>query len=318
MSPALCRILLFACSLFIAVGAHADCPPQAPPPELARYKSPPADGADRGLLWKLGKDGATSWLYGTLHVGRTAWAYPGAQVLRALRASDVVVFEIDFRKVSAAVLQGAASGDGAAPQPVLDATLKQRIRVRAERDCVPLPALEALHPALQVAGLTFAAVRRDGLHPELSADLVLTLTALAGGKEIAGLESPQMQVQLLTSGDADAQMRSIERTLAALEGGEATRMIGGLAAAWERGDEQAIEAILLATSATPEGGEQLRRFNDERNGPMADQLAALHRGGRTFFAAVGAAHMTGPRALPTLLRDRGFTVERVHFPQVNP
>jgi uncharacterized protein YbaP (TraB family) len=31
------------------------------------------------------------------------------------------------------------------------------------------------------------------------------------------------------------------------------------------------------------------------------------------FAAVGSLHMTGPKGLPRLLGQRGYTVERVKF-----
>jgi hypothetical protein len=62
---------------------------------------------------------------------------------------------------------------------------------------------------------------------------------------------------------------------------------------------------------TPEERRYLQRLNDERNGPIADKLVALHASGRRFFAAVGALHMTGPQALPQLLRARGFQVEPV-------
>ena len=35
--------------------------------------------------------------------------------------------------------------------------------------------------------------------------------------------------------------------------------------------------------------------------------------GKRVFAAVGALHMIGPTALPSLLAARGYRVERVEF-----
>jgi hypothetical protein len=57
----------------------------------------------------------------------------------------------------------------------------------------------------------------------------------------------------------------------------------------------------------------LRRLNDERNPNLAARIDALHARGQRVFAAVGALHMTGPRALPALLAQRGYRVERVDF-----
>ena len=50
--------------------------------QATRFSLVPLDEAqrharDRGFLWKLEKDGRTSWLYGTVHVARLEWAFPG-------------------------------------------------------------------------------------------------------------------------------------------------------------------------------------------------------------------------------------------------
>ena len=57
----------------------------------------------------------------------------------------------------------------------------------------------------------------------------------------------------------------------------------------------------------------MRKLNDERNPPLADGIEAQHSQGQRVFAAVGALHMTGPQALPLLMAQRGFQVERVRF-----
>lgn len=310
--------ILLACTL--AAGAatvQAACPPAPPPPDLARYQAPPTDWPDRGLLWRLQKDGTTSWLFGTLHLGRVEWRFAGAQVLKALRSSDVAVFELDFAQLAR---NGVArpQADAAEIARVLDAARRERIRARAERDCVAPATLDGMPALLQVASLMLAEARREGLHPELAADLVLALTALNAGKPVVGLETVQQQVQLMAGGDDAAQRHSVDESLDALERGEAARVVNGLARAWEDGDEQAIADFMQALAVTADERAELRRFNDDRNAPMADKLAALHAQGRGFFAAVGTAHMLGPQALPVLLRERGFSVERVRFHKVPP
>ena len=56
-----------------------------------------------------------------------------------------------------------------------------------------------------------------------------------------------------------------------------------------------------------------RRLLEGRNPLLAERIAQLHASSKGVFAAVGALHMIGPLALPTLLRERGFRVERVEF-----
>ena len=57
----------------------------------------------------------------------------------------------------------------------------------------------------------------------------------------------------------------------------------------------------------------LRRVNDERNLGLAERIDTLHGAGQRVFAAVGALHMTGPQALPALMVQRGYAVERIVF-----
>ena len=57
----------------------------------------------------------------------------------------------------------------------------------------------------------------------------------------------------------------------------------------------------------------LERLIEPRNAPMAVRIDALHAGGQRLFVAVGIMHMVGDGALPRLLAERGFTVERVQF-----
>ena len=44
---------------------------------------------------------------------------------------------------------------------------------------------------------------------------------------------------------------------------------------------------------------------------MVDRIVQWHGQGRSPFVAVGTLHMVGPLGLPTLLKARGFQVERV-------
>lgn len=39
---------------------------------------------DRGLLWRVQDGERTSWLYGTLHVGKREWILPGRTIVRSM------------------------------------------------------------------------------------------------------------------------------------------------------------------------------------------------------------------------------------------
>jgi uncharacterized protein YbaP (TraB family) len=132
------------------------------------------------------------------------------------------------------------------------------------------------------------------------------------------LETPASQLAALTPASEADERVLLTQGLEEIESGAGRAMLRKLLQAWADGDDHTLAtyADWCQCMETPEERRYLQRLNDERNGPMADKLVALHASGRTFFAAVGALHMTGPQALPTLLAARGFQVRRI--PLSNP
>jgi uncharacterized protein YbaP (TraB family) len=106
----------------------------------------------------------------------------------------------------------------------------------------------------------------------------------------------------------------LEQSLQQLEDQSGRRVLR-LARAWEAGDLATLENYEAWCDCGADAAERdfMRRLNDERNPRLADGIEARHAQGQRVFAAVGALHMTGPAALPRLLRERGFKLERVVF-----
>lgn len=297
----------------LAAAAQDACPPPAPTPQTLRPEDLKRDVRDRGLLWRLEKDGRTSWLYGTVHANRAEWVVPGPRVQAALVASEVLALEIDpgDPELPRAF---ASRGDAAREQRVM-AGLRERVTRVAARTCVPAGRLAEMRPLLQLVVLSMEDGRRDGLHPEFGVDLVLAGMALRLQKSLVALETPAVQLAAMLPESEDDERALMEAGLQDLEGGRDRRAATRLLQAWADGD-----AAALATYAqwcdcleTPAEQRLFRRVNDGRNGAIADRIAALHAGGRTVFAAVGALHTTGPQALPGLLGARGFQVQRMDF-----
>ena len=88
----------------------AGCPPQAQSPTAPQLQAAAANARDRGLLWRVTRDGRTAYLYGSIHVGKLDWAFPGPQVTAALMASDTVALEIDIGDPQMAARLQAAGG----------------------------------------------------------------------------------------------------------------------------------------------------------------------------------------------------------------
>jgi uncharacterized protein YbaP (TraB family) len=291
----------------------SDCPPAPPAPSADEIARAAAQPRDRGFLWRIDKGGRSSWLYGTIHLGRLEWTFPGPKVREALQASDVAAFELDFTDPALMQrLQGAIAA-AAREAPTLPDDLAARLRERLQAACAPPELQQALPPEMLGVTLMLMSARRDGLEVGHAIDPALAQLARQEGKPVLSLETPEQQIKLLRS-ETPAELReSLDKILRDLEQDRARPLLLRVAEVWEQGraGELARYRNWCDCARTPRERRALKALLDERNGPMAARIDALHAGGQTVFAAVGSLHLVGPSALPSLLAARGYRVTRI-------
>ena len=312
--PVVALVIAAAAGLPVAwAQSPAACPPVSGAPTPEQIKAAAGAARDRGMLWRLRKDGRSAWLYGTVHVSKLEWSFPGPELRAALAAADTLALELDV--TDPAILQRVLRAVAAAGAPPLPAALQGRIAALARAACLPEAALAGQHPVMQATTLTVLAARWDGLDPGYGLESVLAGLAHAAGKPIVSLETPELQIAALIPADKAKALKLAEGMVEQLEQGAPRRTLGRLAQAWERGDlaELADYERWCDCAVDAEDRAFMRRLNDERNPALADAIDALQRNGKAVFAAVGALHMTGEQALPRLMAQRGYRVERVLF-----
>lgn len=309
------RIRAWVCALALAAGlavaAQAVAAPACPPPvptatDLALKTAP----RDRGMLWRVTRDGHSSYLFGTLHVGKPEWRRLGPQTRAALQRSDVLALEIDAQDPGVAEAM-------AKPQPArpLPADLQRRLQQALQQACVSAASMGELHPVWQVSLLTLLEARWLGMDPAYAQEHLLAAQARSQGLPVVSLETAATQIQaLMPPGDAESD-RWLEQSLQQLQDQSGRRALRKLAHAWEAGDLAALEDFESWCECSAGAADRafMQRLNDQRNPRLADGIEARHAGGQRVFAAVGALHMTGPVSLSRLLRERGFLVDRVVF-----
>lgn len=306
--------LLAAQTTTPAATPHADCPPALAAPTATDFQTATAQARDRGALWRLSRDGRSSYLYATIHVGRPAWAALGPQLRAALGATDVVALEIDPTDPQMAPRLVAPATSPA----TLDATLRERLARRLDAACLPAPAhaaIAAQHPALQAITLGMLEARWEGLDAGYGQEFMLAAFARTAQRPVVSLETPESQLAALLPRDEADLRHMLTHALEQLERGQGRRVIARLAAAWELGDLDDLAAYARWCECVTDDADrrQMARLLDERNPGLAEGIDTLHRAGSRVLAAVGALHMVGPTALPRLLRERGFAVERVVY-----
>ena len=168
---------------------------------------------------------------------------------------------------------------------------------------------------MQLIVLQLLSGRAAGLHPGFAQEAMLAGFAQGTGRRVVALETAELQLRHAVPDDPQAQRELIDTSLALLESGRGGALSQRLARHWEHGEIEALGEFLSWCDCAPteRDRDHLRQLNDGRNPGLAERIDALHREGRRLFVAVGALHMTGPAALPRLLAERGWQVERVRY-----
>jgi len=287
------------------------CPPAPQPltPELFAQAAPHA--RDRGLLWAISKDGRTSYLYGTLHIGRAQWMAPGPGVKQALQATDVLALELD--PLDESIQRELASAAGKVQRKLSPRTLR-RLQAGWAAACLPAAGLADGAPELKVFDLVVAAAMREGLSPLYGSEILLSLAARGISRPVVSLESPAQQLRaLLAKDDAEAE-EFVSATLDDLEQGKGRAVALKTADVWERGDIAELGRYPQWCECVDTDSERklLKRLLDDRNPGLADGVDRLHMQGKSVLAAVGALHLPGAGGIVELLKKKGYAVHRVH------
>ena len=308
-------LLLALVALLLGVAARparaALCAAALPTPSAELVAKAQQQTRNRGFLWRITKNGHASYLYGTLHVGKLEWMFPGAALLNALKASDTVALELNVR--DPLLMQQLQAGVAASTAAPLDADLETRLERQAALNCVSLDSLHALRPEMQISALSVAAARMIGLESSYGVEMVLASYAGQSDKKIESLESVPEQLQsfLVSNG---AEMRELVASgLEDLESGNTLQLLGTLSSVWASSDFQKLNNYEQWCNClnTAEDRAALKRLLDDRNPHLAQRLDQLHSDGKRVFAAVGALHMIGAMGLPERMRRLGYQVQRI-------
>lgn len=303
-------MIAFAAPVYSATAA---CPPVAgqPTPEMAQTAM--GNARDHGYLWRISKDKRTSYLYGTIHVAKLDWVFPGPNVMQAIRASDTVALELDM--LDADIRGRMLKKMKMLRNTVLPEPLAKRVRQQADAMCIPYDSIANLSPELQVTTLSMMVGRWEGLDASYGIDSVLAGIGHGAQMHVVSLETPEAQLDMLQMQNPQETVEFVQDNLDELETGRARTMLKRIADDWARADYEEMMHFdeWCECLKTENEREVMRRLLDGRNPAMADRVDALHKSGKQVFVAVGSLHMFGATGLPALMAKRGYRVERVDF-----
>ncbi len=275
----------------------------------ANVKAAPAGSGPK--LWVIKDEDSTLYLFGSVHVLKPDTAWGAAKVDKAFAGADEVWFEVpnmdDMQAMAAAFQTKGFSPDRplsksipAADLAAVDAAMKE-IGASAA-------AVEPMRPWMVGLSLGMVSLAKSGYQPTSGVDPIFLARARAAGKPIKGLETIDVQVDMLAGMSDEAQLKFLQYSLTTIKDSRA--YMDSMVQAWATGDVAGLERLLVTPMKTlsPEVNDA---FLTRRNTSWADQIQTLLAGKGTAFIVVGAAHLAGEDSVQAILAKRGVKTELV-------
>lgn len=270
-----------------------------------------------GQLYRVTHDGKTSYLFGTIHVGRDG-AYPLDPVVsRALLDSKALVIELDIREDQAFQVALARHGryaDGDTIQNHLSPATFQRTTQALARAGIALHSVQQYKPWLIANLLVGAELGKHGYQRSQAVEYALLAAAQKQDKAVRELESADYQLSLFDSLDEHQQEQYLLENLADLDDGDSLKKSQALIEAWSAADPARIhDAWKTATTGNSiSAGFMNRVLLGKRNPEMAANIERIMQQDQVAFIGVGLLHLVGDDGLPQLLKRRGYQVEQLY------
>ena len=271
----------------------------------------------RGTLYRVTGEGHTTYLFGTIHVGRPEFYPLEARASKAIADASVIAMELDMRDTSG--LQQAAMTHGIfANGDTLDQHISKAVLTRLQDALgkLGMPYAIISHMKAWMAANTIVVLQleKQGYHADLATENYLTKAAEDAHKTIVGLETADFQLGLFDSMTEKQQEQYLVDNLDEMDSGEADKKTKELLDAWANADEKTFADLLKeAESDQTEAG---KFFMDEligkRNPEMANKVAQMLKDDKSSFVAVGLLHLVGANGVPQLLAKRGYEVKRIY------
>lgn len=164
-----------------------------------------------------------------------------------------------------------------------------------------------MRPWLAAWVIAYAVMGDAGYEPALGADNILQIQARTAGKAVAGLETTEAHLHILSDLPQDVAIHELDGTLNSAA--DAPAMMEDLVEHWQAGDIGA--AALSIAELIPDMPELHEAIVTKRNVSFANAIEDFLMGDKTILVTVGAGHFAGPGNVRKLLEARGMRVERV-------
>jgi len=268
--------------------------------------------ADNGKpdLWKVEKNGNSSYLFGSIHLGSNDM-YPLSKAVKdAYADAQNLVVEIDLKpsdeeKLAPLVQQLGVNMSSPIESRLSPKTLAIYQKVCAEKSlpCAQFAPFEAWLLSLQLSMMT---IQQLGYKAELGIDKHFLELAHKANKTVISLETADAQLKMLSGFDQQQQELMLIQSLQATK-----EEAESLFQAWKTGDD-AIMIQLFQKDIDKSGAKGIyKTMITDRNIHMANKIKQEFDAKKSLFVVVGAGHIVGEKGLVDLLKKDGYQLTQI-------
>ncbi|WP_050476356.1 TraB/GumN family protein [Herbaspirillum rhizosphaerae] len=270
-----------------------------------------------GALFKVQDAHHTLYLFGTIHVGADNFYPLAPRVMQALEQAPAIALEIDPQKIpamQAAVLQYGFYPDGKSYRTELPPQLRQQLETALQKYHVAPDTVARFRPWMIASLLTVQEFDSKGYRSELAVDSYLADIVKKRNKPVIELEGAATQLALFGALSERQQNLLLEDTIKELNDPDSAAKVVELAECWRTGNLDGLQGLLdeMESDKSFVGRFTREVLLDQRNPSLTDRIAALLGQQDGVFAAIGILHLVGPTSVPALLKQRGYTIERLY------
>lgn len=264
-------------------------------------------------VWRISKGDSHIYLGGTFHLLSSLDHPLPAAFTQAYKDADTLVFETDLEKARTpafqmAMMKALTFQDERTLQSALKPETFKALEEFLTSRGLQLESFAKFTPGGIGLMIAIMEYQRMGMQPMYGVDAVYHQKAIADGKMLSLLETPEEQLEFIANigeGQGDSM---VAYTLQEID--RLPELISTLKQAWRDGNLEQLDKLALEDSR-----EQFPRTHQsliaDRNNAWLTPIKKMFQDEQTEFVLVGALHLAGPEGLIAQLKKQGYKIENL-------
>jgi uncharacterized protein len=269
------------------------------------------------MLWKVTSDKRPSdgYILGSVHLGRSSDSEMDSAIREAYESSVALIVEVDEDRYDSSEIQQLTMMKAAYPRgdSIINHVSTDTLALLGQtfsKIGLPVKHFMRFKPWFLSLTASVLVMTRAGYSPDNGIDKRFITRARAEKKPIGELESPEYQIDVLSSLAPEQDEENMRHTLAHID--EIGSEIEKIRNAYFTGNVEAMAEIVSSPSEENQGvKEYMEKVMYSRNRTMSQSIDRLLMDPGPYFIVIGVGHLVGDRTVLNYLKDKGYGIERV-------